>query len=115
MIYVLFPNTVLIMASDHLETWRIFPGRHPAESVIQVSLDTPEAAATDGARVEWQHRLELLLATVNDEDFPVGEDIQRGLTTGAQTHLTFGRNEPALAHFHRAIDEELQVEAAGAA
>ena len=35
--------------------------------------------------------------------------------TGAQTHLTFGRNEPALAHFHRALGEELQVEAAGGA
>ena len=107
MIYVLFPNTVMIMASDHLETWRIFPGPHPAESVIQVSLYTPEAAATDGTRVEWQRRLELLLGTVNDEDFPVVEDVQRALTTGAQTHLTFGRHEPALAHFHRAVGEEL--------
>jgi phenylpropionate dioxygenase-like ring-hydroxylating dioxygenase large terminal subunit len=24
-IHVIFPNTVLVMASDHLETWRIFP------------------------------------------------------------------------------------------
>ena len=113
MIYVLFPNTVIIMASDHLETWRIFPGQHPGESVMQLSLYTPEAAASDGARAEWQRRLELLLATVNDEDFPVAEDIQRGLTTGAQAHLTFGRNEPALAHFHRALGEELRRSSRG--
>jgi hypothetical protein len=26
---------------------------------------------------------------------------------GGQSHITFGRNEPALAHFHRMIDERL--------
>jgi hypothetical protein len=104
MIYVLFPNTVIIMASDHLETWRIFPGQHPGESVIQLSLYTPEAAASDGARAEWQRRLELLLATVNDEDFPVGEDIQRGLSDRALDYLT-RPHEPAL-HFTAALGEE---------
>src|SRR5262245_19597312 len=111
-IYVIFPNTVLVMASDHLETWRIFPTEErPAESVMQVSLYTPQLASTTSAQHEWDRRLELLLGTVNDEDFPVVEDIQRGLLTGAQAHVTFGRHEPALAHFHRVIADELDVDA----
>src|SRR6516162_3164105 len=34
-IYVLFPNTVLIMQGDHLETWNVYPaGDSPDESVM---------------------------------------------------------------------------------
>jgi hypothetical protein len=47
-------------------------------------------------------------------DFPVVEDVQRGLAAGAQACLTFGRHEPALAHFHRAVARELRVEASQA-
>jgi len=47
---------------------------------------------------------------VNDEDFPVVEDVQRGLAAGAQHCFTFGRHEPALAHFHRAITRALSEE-----
>ena len=107
-VYVVFPNTLLVMASDHLESWRIFPaGEGPDESVLQVSLYTPDPADTAAARSEWDRRLALLLGTVNDEDFPVVEGVQQGLASGAQGHLTFGRHEPALAHFHRAIAQEL--------
>jgi phenylpropionate dioxygenase-like ring-hydroxylating dioxygenase large terminal subunit len=111
-VHVVFPNTVLVMASDHLESWRIFPaGESPEESVIEASLYTPQAAATEAARGEWGRRFAQMLGTVNEEDFPVVEDVQRGLAAGAQACLTFGRHEPALAHFHRAVARELRVEA----
>jgi len=25
LVYVLFPNTVLVMQADHVETWRVYP------------------------------------------------------------------------------------------
>ena len=37
-----------------------------------------------------------------DEDYLVGESTQRGALSGANTHLVFGRNEPALHHYHNA-------------
>jgi phenylpropionate dioxygenase-like ring-hydroxylating dioxygenase large terminal subunit len=111
-VHVVFPNTVLVMASDHLESWRIFPsGESADESVLEASLYTPEPAGTEAARSEWDRRFAKMLGTVNDEDFPVAEDVQRGLAARAQAFLTFGRHEPALAHFHRAIARELRVEA----
>ena len=45
--------------------------------------------------------MDLLMRTVDAEDFPVCLDIQRGFAAGAQPHITFGRNEPALGHYHR--------------
>ncbi len=47
------------------------------------------------------------MSTVDVEDFPVCLDIQRGFGAGAQAHITFGRHEPALGHYHRSIQKAL--------
>ena len=108
MIYVLFPNTLFIMQGDHLETWHVYPvGNNVDESVMYVSLYTPEAATTDSAKRHWDRNMELLMATVDKEDFPISEGIQRGFYSGAQDEILFGRNEPALQHFHRSIKAAL--------
>jgi ring hydroxylating enzyme alpha subunit len=44
---------------------------------------------------------------VDKEDFPVSEGIQRGFYSGAQDEILFGRNEPALQHFHKSIKTAL--------
>lgn len=107
-VYVLFPNTVLIMQGDHLETWRVYPaGDTPDAARMHVSLYTPEKAASDSARRHWDRNFQLLLDTVEKEDFPVGEGIQRGFHSGAQEHITFGRNEPGLGYYHRQVREAL--------
>jgi phenylpropionate dioxygenase-like ring-hydroxylating dioxygenase large terminal subunit len=107
-VYVLFPNTVLIMQGDHLETWRVFPDEgRPDRAVMHIGLYTPEPAISDSARRHWERNFQLLLDTVEKEDFPVGESIQRGFLSGAQAHIAFGRNEPALGHYHRQVREAL--------
>jgi phenylpropionate dioxygenase-like ring-hydroxylating dioxygenase large terminal subunit len=103
-ICVLFPNTLFIMQGDHLETWHVYPaGNNVDESVMCVSLYTPEMATTESAKRHWDRNMELLMATVDKEDFPVSEGIQRGFYSGAQDVTVFGRNEPSLQHFHKAI------------
>ncbi len=113
-ICVLFPNTVFAMQGDHLETWHVFPaGDGPDESVMYVSLYTPAAAATDSARQHWDRNMDLLMATVAKEDFPLSEGIQRGFYSGAQDEVLFGRNEPSLQHFHKSVKAALAEAAAG--
>lgn len=107
LVYVLFPNTVFIMQGDHLETWRVYPDGGPDASKMHVSLYTPEPAVTEKAKKYWDKNMDLLMATVLNEDFPLAENIQRNFRSGAQEAITFGRNEPALAHFHRSIKKAL--------
>ena len=38
------------------------------------------------------------------------EQIQRSFSSGAQEYIQFGRNEPALIHFHSTIDRLLGLE-----
>jgi hypothetical protein len=98
------------MAGDHLETWHIFPaGNGIDECVMRVSLYTPEPAVTASAKGHWDRNFDLLMATVEQEDFPLSDGIQRGLRSGAQDQLLFGRNEPALQHFHRAVNAALDA------
>jgi phenylpropionate dioxygenase-like ring-hydroxylating dioxygenase large terminal subunit len=107
-IYVLFPNTVLVMQGDHLETWHVYPADDsPDESVMYVSLYTPETANTESARRHWDRNMDLLMATVEKEDFPLAEGVQRGFYSGAQDEILFGRNEPCLQHFHKSVKEAL--------
>lgn len=72
------------IAQDHLETWHMFPaGNGVDETRICVSLYPPEPAMNESARRHWDNNFDLLMATVENQDFPVSEGIQRGFYSGA--------------------------------
>jgi len=101
-LWFLVPNSVLIHQQDHIQLYRSRPGTEPGEAHLDVSLYVP--SDTERSDRYWQKNFELLVDVTDAEDFATAAGIQRGFGTGAQTHVTFGRNEPALQHFHRSID-----------
>ena len=107
MIYVLFPNTIFLFQRDHVETWHMFPGERVDSCAMYVSLYIPEPVASDSAKRHWDNNFDLLMATVEYEDFPTCEGMQKGFLSGAQDSIVFGRNEPALQHFHRGVTASL--------
>ena len=110
LVYVLFPNSVVIMQADHLETWRVYPiADKPDECVTVLDFYIPEPAETDSARRHWDRNMDLTIATVADEDFPTSEGIQRGFRSGAQSEVLYGRNEPALIHWQSAVKKALRA------
>ena len=108
-ICVLFPNTVFTYQRDHVETWHFFPGDRVDETVMYVSLYIPEPVGSPKAKEHWDRNFNLLMATVEMEDFPTCEGMQKGFNSGAQDAITFGRNEPALQHFHKSIAAALSA------
>ena len=107
-VYILFPNTALIMQIDHAEIWRMFPHpTNPAACEVLLDFYIPEPAETDKARAHWDKNMDLTVRTVLTEDFPVNSGAQKGFRTNAQKHITFGRNEPALAHFENTVSQVL--------
>ena len=109
-IYSLFPNTLLMLQGDHVELARVFPAEGRVDrSVMELSLYIPQAPTTDKERTHWDKNMQLVLDVVTSEDFPAGRTIQIGLTSGAQTHTVFGRNEPAMIHYHRSMRAALQL------
>lgn len=102
-LYSLFPNTVWVMQGDHVEMTRIFPGAHPAQCRVEFSLFTPEPVTSESAQRHWARNMEMLLATVEQEDFRVARGIQAGAEAGEPRWQVLSRYEPALAHFHRSV------------
>ncbi len=102
-IYVLFPNTIFLFQRDHVETWHMFPGERADSCSMYVSLYIPGPVAGDSAKRHWDNNFNLLMATVELQDFPTCEGMQRGFLSDAQELIVFGRNEPALQHYHRSI------------
>ncbi len=101
-LYHLFPNTLVLVEPDHaaiLHLWPIDAGR----TMLQAYMLVPEEPVSEKARAYWDANNEILLGAI-DEDFSMGESIQRGLSAGANREVTFGAFEHALAHFHAQID-----------
>jgi len=105
LVYLLFPNNSLLITGDHVELFQIFPGQSVSESITHQSyywrrpVETPEDEMMAAAQFEMFH------SVVRDEDYPISEKIQDGMSSGANDSLVFGRNEPALHHLHRSYAE----------
>jgi phenylpropionate dioxygenase-like ring-hydroxylating dioxygenase large terminal subunit len=111
LIYALFPNTLLVLQGDHVELVRIFPREGRVDrAVMDLALYVPKAPTSEEERTHWDKNMQLVLDVVTGEDFPAGRTIQIGLTSGAQTQLVYGRNEPAMIHYHRSLRSALGLE-----
>ena len=100
-VWALQPNTILIYQQDHAQLYQSRPGAHPGESIITVSVYVPQD--TTRSDEHWQKNFDLLVEVTDSEDFVTCAGIQRGFESGAQEHITFGTNEPLLAHYEREL------------
>lgn len=108
LVHVLFPNTVLVMQLDHVETWRVAPDPlDPGRSICDLDFYIPTGELTPSASRHWERNWELTINTVIEEDFHAMAGVQRGLASGALDVLSLGANEPALSYFHAALADAL--------
>jgi len=116
LVYTMVPNAVFVVNGDHVELWRMFPDENrPDRCVMTLSFYIPEPVASEERKRHWDANVDLTVRTVLEEDFPVGESIQSGFTSGAQSHTVYGRNEPAMIHYHRALTRLVEGDLAQAA
>ena len=75
----------------------------PARTLLHSYTLVPEPPVTEKAQRYWDANNAILYGAI-EEDFALGESIQRGLASGANRDVVFGAFEHALAHFHAQID-----------
>ena len=107
-VITLFPNTILVTHHEHVEVWHILPGNKENETKISLSLFTKEKAITKSEKNHWDNNFNLAIDVVLEEDFPLGEDVQKGFYADPTRKLIFGKNEPGLQHFHKSINQALK-------
>ena len=99
--YLLVPNALVVHQLDHVEVWRVEPLAVGRVRVF-TSIFAPQPP-TESALRYWTKNLDLLLHVTGTEDFPTMERIYATLESGALPELVYGRIEPPLVHFHRAL------------
>ncbi len=119
-VYYLFPNVQLILGAAGPTLVRVYPeGSNAHQSFSEIGfymfpevLENPAAIAVAAARNMTvqdllAERTEGFAAVIRDEDYVVAASGHRGALSGAQDYWIFGRNEPALHHYHNTYREAL--------
>jgi phenylpropionate dioxygenase-like ring-hydroxylating dioxygenase large terminal subunit len=100
---VIFPNTVTIFHPDYLSLITVHPTAPDALRWTHRML-IPADRSTPDWTPHWEKSFRLIEQGVFEkEDIRCAVDIQKGLASGANTHLTAGRMELALAWFHDSV------------
>jgi phenylpropionate dioxygenase-like ring-hydroxylating dioxygenase large terminal subunit len=105
-IYFLFPNLVFTVMRDHVEYFQILPGSSVARATTNHVYFTIPGSPYSSEEVA-DDRFGRTHGILVEEDCPTAETMQHNIETRPVTAFVFGRNEPALQHFHRRIDEHL--------
>jgi len=127
--YHLFPNVQFLADSNTATLIRMYPDENnPGRSITRVTFYYSEeaikaVAAQQAAGVESsdvynregredaiggiEALQEVFNSTIEKEDYAMGEMQQRAAETGMLKEVIFGRNEPALHHFHQNFREAL--------
>ena len=106
-LYTIFPSSSFLVQADHI-AWIQQEAVSADTTRVRLSTLVPaDRVNTDADLEHWSKNHEITVTTLN-EDFEIGEGIQAGLASGANTHLTFGRFEGALDVFNAAVDAALQ-------
>ncbi len=109
-VYYLFPNIQVNVVPFGVVLVRAYPDpSDPARSISRLSFySRPEPLETQ--RDEIETIFQSFADIVRDEDYAVAARAQLGADSGLQEYVLFGRNEPALHHYHNTYRGALGME-----
>lgn len=116
-VYYIFPNVQLILGAGGPTLVRVYPqGPEPNRSFSEISFYAHEQMMRDGAFEDvidetyaesMEERSNGFAEIIQAEDYVAAASSHLGALSGAQDTILFGRNEPALQHYHNTYREVL--------
>jgi len=105
LIHSVFPNlSISGILNDHCLLSVVLPGPTIDRTRTIQTVLCQHAPTTSEERGAADSFSAMALKAVRDEDYWMGFQIQDALASGANDEFVFGRNEPTLQHYHRAVD-----------
>ncbi len=101
----LFPCNFVQVMTDHVYIHTIIP-TEPGRCVFKCIMLIPEPPASAKAERYWEANYNVV-RSVFDEDFAIGEGIQRGFAAGANDTFVIGTFETSVQLGQKAIDDAL--------
>jgi phenylpropionate dioxygenase-like ring-hydroxylating dioxygenase large terminal subunit len=103
-IHSVFPNlSISGVLGDHCLVSMLMPGTTPDTTRTRQWILSAKAPTTEAERTASETFSAVVRQAVVDEDYAMGSTIQRGLTTDAMGAFLYGRNEPAVQHYHAEV------------
>lgn len=104
-IFHVFPNlAVSAMTGQHCLINQIFPGPTPETSVTRQTIMVRRKPTNEAEQRDADEFAEVTISAIRDEDYPINQGVAQSLRSGRATTVLFGRNEPALQHYHRTLE-----------
>jgi len=100
-----FPANFLQVMTDHVYIHSILPNGID-KSVFQCIMLIPEAPASDKAEKYWKANYDVLRVVFN-EDFSIGETIQKSFASGANDSFIIGRCENTIQFAQQTVADAL--------
>lgn len=117
-VYFIFPNTIINMIANGPIMVRAYPkgpDAHHSYSRVNyyINKDVDKMMAEAGRAEEntIENRMQGFGSIINNEDYVAAASSHIGAMSGAIDYFTFGRNEPALHHYHNTFNEALGLPA----
>jgi phenylpropionate dioxygenase-like ring-hydroxylating dioxygenase large terminal subunit len=102
-LYAVFPNACFFIEKNLLSLLQVFPEAASESRIVITYLVQDDRLEL---RSHWERNIELFMAAVQ-EDFLMCESMHRGLRSGANAEITFGRAEVGSHLFRQSIHEAL--------
>jgi phenylpropionate dioxygenase-like ring-hydroxylating dioxygenase large terminal subunit len=107
--YVIFPSTIFVVQPGFVSRATAYPTAID-EIYWEHDLIIPEEPQTEKAKAHWELNFELIQNGVfSGEDLWICEQIQRGLSSGANEHLTYGTEEAPIRWWHEELERRLRA------
>ena len=104
-VYFIYPNTIFLVDPYFVDVLRIFPlDNLPGQSrtVHNCYVRDETFPYFQENEESYKERFDGFNAIIEREDYPTAATSQRGAESGLVEHILFGKNEPALHHYHNA-------------
>jgi choline monooxygenase len=111
-VYQLFPNAMVTTFPDQVIVVVVDPIDIDHSTITSYTVATPEAAEAvliAAAQQDGASTVPTLLERGVLEDNQMSVGVQRGLRSGANAFVEFGRHESAIGHFHATLDQRLAL------
>lgn len=103
-IRILFPNVSVFVAGKITQVAQLFPGPTAEENVTILNFFHRNPPADEAEKADMERMMDFLYKVVRDEDYMIGNKLQKGLATRAFDTVVLGRNERGNQYFHEYVD-----------
>jgi carnitine monooxygenase subunit len=99
-VYLVFPNSILLLFGDHAEVFQVFPDGIDRSVTVQ-SLYAYAPIVDDDQRLILETSLDFFFEIVAGQDYRMAAGVQRLLSSGANDTFLLGRCEATTQAMHR--------------